>query len=687
MGWVTEKLKSILLKHGTQFFSKRGSDREEYLDEIIELLKATNEDLPESGTRNRSSRSSAREMYSECYEEIKREMAEEGTMWNEIHRKVMAKLWEELTEDEQTECRDTAVARNSGDVGEEEKRKLSSANASDEINAFVKKIHEIYGVRMVCLSSFTDSKGKAQVSVPKFSQQFPKWKTAKNVATSFLEYSEMFEDETVEVMRTRRPRNQNTPGRSWAIMMMRMMNRGMGILSFRNDLAPENLKQGARALVSSKYLPEGLGLMDPSRMKKSDVEAYYTFWMGRQKEEKKPLTFKYAEVKEKLAEDRQVRLDALKSKKRQYEEVDEMSDDVGAGSKASATKKKRGPSGSGKSKAGDKAEDGKSEGIGGSTSGKGPAAVRPQPALKPKAREAVLLRAVLKLATVGPRSQKNIANPPGCRGISYRKDGDDFFDANNDSGYLANWKAVLRWMGEHPHIPDSPLTHDLAKIQEVVRQMLGAVPSKKSLKFGVSAAIHRAIDSTWKKTCLKVGLSEDDVKMFSPKWQEFVEAYAGADGALIRSSKPARLLAADDFPEPVKTWSGAAEATTGDYPASDETDWEASMGDVWTRVQADATARSMQTMWMPFSTRIGLGVGAAAFIQMSKDEGSQKNWVEALRAINDVFKLISELPSLLSLNTTVQEKTRITQGVDYMSETTRLKPAAPGAQTLKTWRG
>lgn len=169
--------------------------------------------------------------------------------------------------------------------------------------------------------------------------------------------------------------------------------------------------EGARALISSKYLPEGLGLMDPSRMKKSEVETYYTFWMARQKEDKKPLVFKSAEVKQKLAEDRQVRLDALKSKKRAYVEVDVASDDAGAGSKASMAKKQRGGSASGKSKAREKVGDAKSKGRGDSTDGKR-VVVKPRAVLKPDAKEAVLLmvstfdpyvslvKTVLKLATV-----------------------------------------------------------------------------------------------------------------------------------------------------------------------------------------------------------------------------------------------------------------------------------------------
>lgn len=50
MGWVSEKAKAILLEHGPQFFSKKGPDREDYVHEIVELLKAIkDEDLPESG--------------------------------------------------------------------------------------------------------------------------------------------------------------------------------------------------------------------------------------------------------------------------------------------------------------------------------------------------------------------------------------------------------------------------------------------------------------------------------------------------------------------------------------------------------------------------------------------------------------------------------------------------------------
>lgn len=144
--------------------------------------------------------------------------------------------------------------------------------------------------------------------------------------------------------------------------------------------------------------------------------------------------------------------------------------------------------------------------------------------------------------------------------------------------------------------------------------------------------------------------------MFGSKWQEFVEAYAGADIALMRSGKAPRLLAADDFPEAVKTWSGATKATTGDYPA-DETDWIAVMGDVWARVQADvaASVQDLNAILDKDWARRGRGglvclvLGMKWWrisIQRSMDEGSLKNWDEALGAINDVFKVISGLPSL-----------------------------------------
>jgi hypothetical protein len=98
-----------------------------------------------------------------------------------------------------------------------DQNRLASAHADKEISVFTKKMFDLYGVRMVSLSSWVDSAGQAQTSVyvfrilgvqltkndccshetaisPKFSQQFPNWKTKKGVANAFLEYSEFFAD-------------------------------------------------------------------------------------------------------------------------------------------------------------------------------------------------------------------------------------------------------------------------------------------------------------------------------------------------------------------------------------------------------------------------------------------------------------------------------------------------------------
>jgi hypothetical protein len=89
--------------------------------------------------------------------------------------------------------------------------------------------------------------------------------------------------------------------------------------------------EGARALIDSKYLVKNLGLKDPSRMVKSEVEAYYKHWISRQDDGKKALVFRVQEAKEKRNDDRTTRIAALNSKKRSYVEVDS-SDDAGADS-------------------------------------------------------------------------------------------------------------------------------------------------------------------------------------------------------------------------------------------------------------------------------------------------------------------------------------------------------------------
>jgi hypothetical protein len=44
--------------------------------------------------------------------------------------------------------------------------------------------------------------------------------------------------------------------------------------------------------------------------------------------------------------------------------------------------------------------------------------------------------------------------------------------------------------------------------------MLSAMRPKKTAKWGVSPNAYRAFDSSWKKVCLEVGISEDDVTAF-----------------------------------------------------------------------------------------------------------------------------------------------------------------------------
>jgi hypothetical protein len=65
----------------------------------------------------------ARERHEARYEEIKEELAAEGTDWKELHRKTIAQLWEELGEKEQKKCSETAKSRNTGEIDEKEKRK------------------------------------------------------------------------------------------------------------------------------------------------------------------------------------------------------------------------------------------------------------------------------------------------------------------------------------------------------------------------------------------------------------------------------------------------------------------------------------------------------------------------------------------------------------------------------------
>ncbi|KAJ7939562.1 hypothetical protein B0H13DRAFT_2300242 [Mycena leptocephala] len=424
----------------------------------------------------------------------------------------MEKIWDELDADEQEKCFNIAKSRNSGDLKEGEKRQLASTHADEEIAAFIRKMNDIYGARMVCLASWIDDKGHAQTSVhetsasPKFSQQFPNWKTQKGVVNAFLEYSKSFKDgdETDEDEADRQEKKDKYP---WAyidfygddddlderlhnypilpkvpkgtagewigggkivirafVKAVHQLETGSSTVPWSSMATPE----GAHQLIATKYLPAGLGLKDPSRMVKTEVEAYYKLWMTHQEAGKKPLVFKVEEAKEKRAEDRAVHISALNSKKRTYVEVDDINhsdDDLAEkdkqNSKSAAASRSQGlPT---KKKAKTAKDTNTSAGESKSGSAKHPA---PWPVLKPAAWMEVLL----KLSSFGPyqslvqqmlKAAMNTTAPiqkkrtPAWASwdIQAMQVGEDFFNPENDVAYLSNWKAVLRWMAGNPHIP------------------------------------------------------------------------------------------------------------------------------------------------------------------------------------------------------------------------------------------
>ncbi|KAJ7765594.1 hypothetical protein B0H16DRAFT_1454162 [Mycena metata] len=404
MTWAKKEVTDILHSHGIRYFESKGDDHETVLTSIVDALRAAQIDnLPDRllakvkvwynnnislfrkdavtkevhskmKIKQWDAKQITREIHNKRYEAIKTEICEAGTEWHEVYRKTIARLWQELNSEEQKACQAISDSRNQGQLKEEEKRKLARANADKEVAAFLTKMHTVYGVKMLCLSSFTDPDGKAQTSVhetlnisPKFSQQFPKWKTMKGVANAFLEYSEFFEDPDAgeeELDGEDQASKGNRSKYPWAIV---------GSLS--DDELPDNLQEypllpevpkrtmqewigggkivirafvkevyrietgslmplwsamatpdGARELVHYKYLPDGTALKDPSHMVKSEVEAIYNLWMGRQKKKKIPLRFKVAEAKRKIEEDQRVRIQSLKRKQPPYVETDDDGD-------------------------------------------------------------------------------------------------------------------------------------------------------------------------------------------------------------------------------------------------------------------------------------------------------------------------------------------------------------------------
>ncbi|KAF7349652.1 hypothetical protein MSAN_01691600 [Mycena sanguinolenta] len=572
-------------------------------------------------------KSVAREDHQERYDEIKKKLQEEGVEWNVLHRQTMAKLWEELDANEQQECEAKAVSRNTGIVKEDDKRKLAHIHADKEVIAFVKKMHDTFGVRILCFAAWTNPDGKAETSVhettmasPRFSQQFPRWKTMKALPRAFMDYSELFADSVGEESDEgeEKPQNLNKAKYPWAVLdsvhaedgdetpeypILPEIPKGTGqewvggakILIhefvktvYRIDTGSSLPPWGAMAtpdgaweLIKDSYLPKDRGLRDPSRMVKAEVNDLYMHWFKRQEDGKTPLKFKVAEAKKKQEEDRQVKLQALKRKKQDYIEVEEEnethSDDNGLAK--TPPKKKTKKSSFSKSNPASKAQ---------------------------KQHSPIWSSWEIEDVDIGP----------------------EFFDVENNSGHLSNWQAVVEWMGQNPHIatngsdlshtqvsevllviglthrvakacatadPDSPWhkvpfeISDLEKIEVAISNML--MQAKSLRKFGVSTHIHCGIENSWKKVCLEVGLADTDINAFGKGWKAFVEVYATVDVALMRSGKTPQLRAPDLLPDALDGWSHAPEPD-GNLRPDNETNWQKTMGGVCKRIVSEIKAAS-----------------------------------------------------------------------------------------------
>ncbi|KAJ7769287.1 hypothetical protein B0H16DRAFT_1452492 [Mycena metata] len=340
MIWAKKAVTDLLHSHGTRYFESKGDDCDTVLTSIVDILRAAQiNDLPDGlpakvkvwynnnislFRKDAVTKEVAREVHDERYEAIKTEIREAGTEWHEVYRQAIARLWQELN----------------GELQEEEKCKLvlraairlARANANKEVAAFLKKMHNVYGVRMLCLSSLTDPDEKAQTSVPKFSQQFPKWKTMEGVLNAFLEYSEFFADpDTGE---------ENSDGEDQASKANKSKYPWAIVGSIPNDELPNNLqeyplfpevpKETAQEypgkIVIRAFVKEELKLALQCRrgvqwqhlMVLSEVEAIYNLWIGRQKEKKILLRFKVAEAKRKIEADQRVRIQSLKRKQPAY---------------------------------------------------------------------------------------------------------------------------------------------------------------------------------------------------------------------------------------------------------------------------------------------------------------------------------------------------------------------------------
>jgi hypothetical protein len=273
--------------------------------------------------------------------------------------------------------------------------------------------------------------------------------------------------------------------------------------------------EGARLLISDKYLPLEMGLKDPSRMVKTEVEAIYKHWMTRQKNNKRPLEFKMDEVKAKIEENRRLRAEALSSMKRAYVDVGSDDEDNGKDTAESSRPKKRPreegdqlgekekeqkqDKGKGKEKKKKNAEKKRKE------SGGTGQVVPPRPVIKPAERETILrglsdfaayqalVNAVLKVAMVRIFwcSRKyfflltfNKSDDPGKGSsmklpmwASWKVDdvslGPEFYDLSpNNTGYLSTWKSTVVWMQSNPHITNTHAHREACNILLVVGLLL-----------------------------------------------------------------------------------------------------------------------------------------------------------------------------------------------------------------------
>ncbi|KAJ6459087.1 hypothetical protein C8R45DRAFT_942509 [Mycena sanguinolenta] len=522
-------------------------------------------------------------------------------------------------------------------------RQISATNADNEV-AFVKNMYSMYGVHMTQREKPKPQCIKQQLFIPgRYWALF--WKMSFLMV--FLDIHSSLKD----------PRDLFHEG---GLSHFPGIDTGSSRPLWSAMATPE----GARELIPSQYLPEGLGLRDPSCMVSAEVENIYKLWMYHQKEQKFLLQFKAAEAKRKLNEDQQARLKSLKRKKDMYVEPDDDNED----------------------------EEHEEKDIGrGAEKRKRPRTIvpKPHPRLTPETFQARLL----ELSAFGPyqslvqevfqyskaaTSEKLKGRTPAW--VSWNIEtvelGPDFFDAENFLGYLCNWLAVVDWMKTNPHIPaenstlsqlqasylllivglihhaakqcaeaepgstlfDVPFEFsDLETVETVIQSMLAQ--SKKGIKFGVAQSIHHSIETAWWK-------------------KAFVEAYATLDSMLIRSGKPLQIQAPESFLEVLQSWAQATDLD-GNLPVGDATDWQKEMEILWQAIQdmvvpahRPETVDSIYNQPWCCCGRGGLVCLVLGMkwwrlsLGQAKDKDHLKAWVEMVGKFTEIFRLIGQAKSM-----------------------------------------